>query len=120
MKNFSNTLKSLRVREGLTQGELADKLKISRSTIGMYEQGEREPSFEMLEKIADFFNVDMNYLSGDAGESYYVDLQTKQIAQEIFENEDMKTLFHVARTINPEKLKAHIEFMKALMDKEDL
>lgn len=30
----------------------------------MYERGEREPSFETLETIADFFNVDMNYLLG--------------------------------------------------------
>ena len=43
---------------------MADRLKISRSSIGMYENGEREPSFELLEAIADFFNVDMDYLLG--------------------------------------------------------
>ena len=37
---------------------MADKLKISRSSVGMYEKGEREPSYELLEAIADFFNVD--------------------------------------------------------------
>lgn len=64
MNNFSNILKYLRQREGLTQQELADKLKIAKSTISMYENGNREPDFETLEFIADIFNVDMNFLLG--------------------------------------------------------
>lgn len=64
MSEFSSMLKYLRDRENYTQSELAKKLDISRSTIGMYEAGEREPDFEMLEAIADIFNVDMNFLLG--------------------------------------------------------
>jgi len=62
--NFSNVLKKLRLQDNLTQAELADKLKISKSSVSMYENGAREPDFETLELIADFFNVDMNYLLG--------------------------------------------------------
>lgn len=61
---FKNILRTLRTSQGLTQEELAKRLKISRSTIGMYEKGAREPDFETLELIADFFNVDINYLLG--------------------------------------------------------
>lgn len=64
MGNFKNIFKRLRISAGLTQVEMAEKLKISRSTIGMYETGAREPDFETLEKIADFFNVDIDYLLG--------------------------------------------------------
>ena len=64
MGKFQNVLKSLRTSHGLTQDELAKSLKMSRSTIGMYEKGAREPDFETLEAIADFFNVDMDYLIG--------------------------------------------------------
>ena len=56
MNNFSDMLKYLRKREGLTQQELAKKLDISKSTVSMYENGNREPDFETLETIADFFN----------------------------------------------------------------
>ena len=59
---FGETLKSLRKQKGLTQEEFAKQTGISRSAIGMYESGKREPSFEMLELFADFFNVDMNTL----------------------------------------------------------
>lgn len=64
MGDFQNIFRRLRTSAGLTQVEIAEKLEISRSTIGMYETGAREPDFETLEKIADFFNVDTDYLLG--------------------------------------------------------
>ena len=64
MGKFQYILKNLRTSNSLTQDELSKSLKISRSTIGMYEKGAREPDFETLESIADFFNVDIDYLLG--------------------------------------------------------
>lgn len=64
MANFSERLKALRIVAHLSQEELSRKLQVSRSCIGNYEQGKRTPSIEDLEKIADYFNVDMNYLLG--------------------------------------------------------
>ena len=55
------------MREKMSQAELADKLGVSKSTVGMYELGKREPDFETLEAIADLFNVDMNFLLGKVG-----------------------------------------------------
>ncbi len=115
-------LKYLRVRDNLSQAELADKLGVAKSTISMYEVGKREPDFETLEAIADFFNVDMNFLLGKDGsenDHYYLNDETREIAQEVFENPDMRTLFKVARDIPPERLKAHIEFMKSLKEQEN-
>ncbi len=62
MTEFKDNLKKLRLQAGLTQGELAHKLGTSQSRIGMYESGQRQPNFEMLDKLADFFKTDMNYL----------------------------------------------------------
>lgn len=127
MGNFQNIFKRLRTSSGLTQVEMAEKLGISRSTIGMYETGAREPDFETLEKIADFFNVDTDYLLGRTEKTsilpetvghYYLNDETREIAQEVFENPDLRSLFHVARDIEPNELRAHIEFMKRLKSKE--
>ena len=64
MANFGSILKDLRTSRGITQGELATMLEVSRSTVGMYETGGREPDFETMEAIADIFNVDLDYLMG--------------------------------------------------------
>ena len=64
MSKFSTRLRLLRDSRGLTQQQLADMLSISKSSVNMYERGEREPGFETMESIADLFNVDMNYLLG--------------------------------------------------------
>lgn len=65
MKNkFGIELKRLREDRQMTQEELAKALHVKRSTIGMYEQGNRTPGYEVLEEIADFFNVDINTLHG--------------------------------------------------------
>lgn len=70
MGEFARRLKKLRKNKHLTQDKLAPELGISRSTLGMYETGKREPDFETLETIADYFNVDMNYLMGWTDDPY--------------------------------------------------
>ena len=64
MATFSERLKSLRSEKGWSQQRLADELNLSKSSVNMYERGEREPGFETMEAIADTFNVDMDYLYG--------------------------------------------------------
>ncbi len=56
--------KQLRTEKGLSQDQLAALLGISRSAVGMYETGKREPDLETCEAIADIFNIDMDYLTG--------------------------------------------------------
>ena len=57
-------IKELRQNFGITQSKLAEKLNLSRSTIAMYETGASEPDFETANKIADYFNVSIDYLLG--------------------------------------------------------
>lgn len=64
MADFHKILKLLRNEKNMSQQELADALGISKSSINMYERGERQPNFEVLESIADYFNVDIDYLLG--------------------------------------------------------
>lgn len=62
---FPEILRDLRLSNKLTQDELATRLRISKSAISMYENGRREPDLETLESIADYFNVDINRLTGN-------------------------------------------------------
>ena len=83
MSVFGSVLRSMRIAKNLTQKELAQKLGLSFSTISMYERGDREPGLETMEKIADFFNVDMNYLYGKQSvpNRYQFDLEYSRTSQ---------------------------------------
>ena len=65
---FGERLAELRKEQRWNQQELADRLKISRSAVGMYEQGRRNPDFALLDNVAELFDVDLNYLLGFADE----------------------------------------------------
>lgn len=52
MGEFAKNLQRLRISKGLSQTELSKLIGTNRSAVGNYEQGTREPSFEMLIKIA--------------------------------------------------------------------
>lgn len=117
-EKIGKILRSLRIREGLTQEQLAINLKLSRSAVGMYENGERKLSPELLELFADYFNVDMNYITGATNEEYYIDLKTKQIAQEIFQNKELRALFDASRDVSPRDLKIAENLLLSLKNKE--
>lgn len=59
MKTYAERIRRLRKGRGLSQEELAARLGVSRSAVGMYETGKREPDFATGEAIADLFDVDM-------------------------------------------------------------
>ena len=71
---FGSRIKELRTERGLTQREFADALSLGESTVSFYESDKREPDYETLNKIADFFAVSIDYLMGrtDQREFIYV------------------------------------------------
>lgn len=69
---FQEILKNLRTLKEISQAELAKELGVSTGLIGMYENGKRKPSYVMLEAIADYFNVDIDYLTGRESRSTYL------------------------------------------------
>ncbi len=64
IKEFSETLKNLRNKKGLTQTQLAEKLWLNKSIISAYENQQRMPSLDVLIKLSYEFNVSMEYLLG--------------------------------------------------------
>ena len=57
-------LKELRNKANITQKELAESINTSQQNIAFYEKGERKPKHDMVEKLANFFNVSIDYLLG--------------------------------------------------------
>ena len=66
MNLFKVRIKELRLERGLTRKQLAQALFVSERLISYWENGERECDFDMLIKIAEFFEVSIDYLLGQA------------------------------------------------------
>lgn len=64
MVDFGRKLKELRIQAGLTQKQLAERVKVTKSVISYYELQERYPSPEMLIKLANIFHVSTDFLLG--------------------------------------------------------
>ena len=74
MPEFKDMLAYYRKRDGYSQRELAKKIGVSASTIGMYESGKRFPEHEIEEALAKIFNVSLNDLRGIVVDySYHLD-----------------------------------------------
>lgn len=114
------TIKKLCKDNGITVTGLEKELGFSRGSL--CKVNTNKPSMEKVQKIADYFNVSVEYLLGteekETSPIYYTNEETAKLAQEMFEDEDMRSLFHMKRTMPPERFKAHIEFMKNLYNQE--
>lgn len=116
--DISERLKELRTKRGYSQAELAEKLHVSKSTISMIESGARKPSVEVLEMIADFFNVDVDYLRGkEIGSTYYLDPEVAQMAQELYDRPEMRVLFDASRKATKEDIEQVAALLERLSQK---
>ncbi len=74
---------------------------------------------DRLQRIAEYFNVSVDYLmTGEESTGYYLNEESAKMAQEMFEDPDMRSLFDMKRNMPPERFKAHMEFMKNLYKQE--
>ena len=91
---FAECLQELREDRNISRKELAAFLNVSVSTLGMYEQGRREPNIDMLIKLADYFNVSLDFLVGRSAD-----------------NEERKNMLEALRLKIPQEYKDIINFM---------
>lgn len=69
MSNFNEIFKDLRTKKSVTQLAIAEYLGVTPRTIRFYETGERKPDFDGLIKLADYFEVSLDYLVGRSNDS---------------------------------------------------
>ena len=84
---FSERLKQLRTERKLTQEMLSKESGLTKSSIAMYETGKRKPKIEVLERLADFFNVDLDYLVGKSDRTTVIAPPAPQKSDELPERD---------------------------------
>ena len=113
--NIYERIRALCQEKGISVRKLEEQLGFSYGSIAKWP--DHTPSYEKLKKVADFFNVSVEYLTtGETG--YYENEDTAAIAQEIFDNHDLRVLFDAARDADPEDLQTTYDMLMALKRKE--
>lgn len=110
-------IKSLCDQHGIAVTRLESELGFARGSIGKLRR-QKSMKADRLDKIADFFGVTPTYILTGEHEGYYLNPETAQIAQEMFEDADMRTLYDLKAKMGEERFKAHIELMRKLYAEE--
>ena len=100
-------LLELRKKMNITQSELASKLYMTQNCYSSYENGRTEPNIETLCKIADFYNVTLDYLVG------------REFNNEIgYLTNDQKNVVYALKQLNEKNLREVLSTALKLLDEQ--
>ncbi|WP_434182273.1 helix-turn-helix domain-containing protein [Bacillus thuringiensis] len=106
---FGTRLHTLRKERKLRQEDMAKQLGIARTTYAMYEQGNREPDYNTLIKLATFFEVSIDYLLGTTEIRQVTDIQDPNLYQ----------WFKDINNATPQKREELKKFWEFIIQRED-
>ena len=119
----ANKLSYLKKKKKMSQEQLANKLNISPSTVGMYETAKRQPDNEMVTKIANLFNVSTDYLLDNDLKDVNVSEDNKKLIQSLADgltNPLNKALYSKASELKNDRDKeAVLKVIEAFIDEVD-
>ena len=114
---FSTNLNRLLSATGKTQKEVAEVIGVSPQTFNTWCRGIALPRMGKVQRLADYFGVNKSDLIDEVPktgqeEGYYIDEETAKVAQEIFDDPDLRALFSAAKDAKPDDLKMAAEMLR--------
>lgn len=119
MLTIYKNIRELRIKNGWSQEELASRVGYAdKGMVSRVENGKIDLSTTMIQRFAEVFGVTPGDLMGDDGtvETYYTNPETAQMAQELFEDKDLRILFDAARNSRPEDLRMAADLLTRLKE----
>ena len=110
--NFGTNLRNLRIQRGLTQQSLAKGMNISQSSIAAYESNQREPSFDIVKRFADYFHVAPSNLMpfAETSDTEYI----QRVADSLHKNPKLGLLFDKTSLLSEADLDAVLSIVNAI------
>ena len=114
---FSKRLRHYLNENNMTQVELANKLGVGTTSIYNWVSGLKTPRMDKVDAMCKIFNIRREDLLTDgnsieSGTTYYTNPETAKVAQEIFDNSDLRILFDAAKDSTPEQLNLAAEMLR--------
>jgi len=114
-------IRELRIKKGIMQKEAANDLNIPPNTYNQYETGKREPDYETLKNIADYFGVSVDFILGrdeEENKKSSSDDEVWELREMLHKRPEMKTLFSLSKKASKEDVEQTIRIIEALKPKE--
>lgn len=110
---FAQKLSKLLTDSDMTQADLANMLGVSESTVGKWILKKAFPRMSIIEKLSVIFNRPKAYFYDDHEErqTYYLNPETAQLAQEIHDNPDLRILMDASRKLSPDDIKFVVDLV---------
>lgn len=125
---FNLRLKELRENAGWSQAQLAKKLQVGQSTVGMWENGKNMPQNAKLEMLATLFGVSTDYLLGrsdtpngvtDDSTDAVTDDELMQMREDMRRNPELRTLFSLTKGASKQEMRQLEGIVRALRGSND-
>jgi len=121
MSSYENYAK-LKKTKGVNDFAVSKATGIAPATMSDWKNGRTEPKIDKLQKIADYFNVSIEYLMtgkdtekvSDSGKKYYFSDETAELAQRAFEDKSTRILMDATRDLKPDDMKMVIDLAMRL------
>lgn len=113
-KIISRNLRRIASDANKTQADIARDLRINKATVSSWMNGTRVPRMDKVDLLASYFNVSRTDIMEEYStkkRSYYLDPETAQAAQELFDNSDLRALLDAARGNTADNLKLATEML---------
>ena len=107
---MKNRIRSLRKARGITMKELGRIVGVAESTSSHYEVGRREPDFETLLKLGEYFGVPVDYILGNDP----VETELAEYLEDLRERPETRALLEASRGMTKEQVEAMAAFAKQL------
>ena len=107
----------LRDLKGMTDAQVSREAGVSKPTLSEWKAGRSAPKADKLKRIADLFGVSLDYLQNGEEDSevpYYLNDETREIAQFLFEHPGHRVLFDASRRLSPEDLETVIKLINRI------
>ena len=105
-------------KRGITTYKVSKDTGIAQSVFSAWKSGKSVPKTDKLKILADYFGVSLEYLTGqyidkEISATYYFNEKTAKLAQEMFEDKDMQSLFHIKQSMDPQKFQTYMDLIRA-------
>lgn len=117
---FSKNLKYYMGKNRKTQSDLIKDLNLNRSSISSWVNGTRLPRMDKVDKLAKYFGIKRSDLiEENKTNDYYLNPETKKIAQEVYQNPELQILFDASKNASPEDLKLAAQMLERMKKGDD-